>query len=326
MRHEGIMSHFDPQVLRYLPADRLAEHLKELHPGMVVTHGHHESLVPGYVNDLEWNFYDELHRQCVHDTYHGLYKVMTGKYFSINVVRWGNLPIFMQVANAKIMDGMFYQSMTVLGLIMLHQVQRISQKQDEVLIEVDWYTASHWMFRWLHGPFNRRLLKLQRKQDIEDNIEIRGRRRELRHRNFHFATDDPDFINSNRLTDNVRLPPLPAPLRIDLSGYAIGRMYRVAQGPVELLIRRKSEHQVEVWPALCPHEGGLMGEQHLCDGQLVCPWHGRRFGAALLGSGGRDSWRYLSVVVRYRGDHLEVAEAATAEPAKPAEVAGADHS
>ena len=169
-----------------------------------------KSLVPGYINDLEWNFYDELHRQYVHDTYHGLYKVMTGKYFSINVVRWGNLPIFMQVANAKIADGMFYQSMTVLGIIMLHQVQRISQKKDEVLIEVDWYTASHWAFRWLHGPFNRRLLQLQRKQDIEDNVEIRGRRRDLRRRGFGFATDDPDFVNSNRLTDNVHLPPLAA--------------------------------------------------------------------------------------------------------------------
>jgi len=193
------MLQFDPQVLKYLPADRLPEHLKELHPGMVVTHGHHESLVPGYLKDLEWNFYDELHRQCVHDTYHGLYKVMTGKYFSVNVVRWGNLPIFMQVANAKITDGMFYQSMTVLGIIMLHQVQRISQKTDEVLIEVDWYTASHWAFRWLHGPFNRRLLRLQRKQDVEDNVEIRGRRRDLRKRGFGFATDDADFVNSNRL-------------------------------------------------------------------------------------------------------------------------------
>ena len=305
------MSHFDPQVLRHLPADRLAEHLKQLHPGMVVTEGHHKSLVPGYLNDLEWNFYDELHRQCVHDTYHGLYKVMTGKYFSVNVVRWGNLPIFVQVANAKITDGMFYQSMTLLGIIMLHQVQRISQKQDEVLIEVDWYTASHWAFRWLHGPFNRRLLRLQRKQNTEDNIEIRGRRRDLRYRGFGFATDDPDFINSNRLTDNVHLPPLTAPVQIDLSGYPIDTVRRFVQGPIELLLRRKSGNQVEVWPSLCPHEGGLMDERHLCDGEVVCPWHGRRFGAVLLGSGGRDSWRYLSVTVRHRGDHLEVSESSS---------------
>jgi nitrite reductase/ring-hydroxylating ferredoxin subunit len=316
------MLQFDPQVLKYLPPDRLAEHLKQLHPGMVVTHGHHESLVPGYLNDLEWNFYDELHRQCVHDTYHGLYKVMTGKHFSINVVRWGNLPIFMQVANAKIKDGMFYQSMTVLGIIMLHQVQQISQKADEVLLEVDWYTASHWIFRWLHGPFNRRLLRLQRKQDLEDNIEIRGRRRDLRHRGFGFDTDDPDFINSNRLTDNVRLPPLATPVRIDLSDFALDRVHRVAQGPIELLLRRKSADQVEVWPALCPHEGGLIDEKHLRDGQVVCPWHGRRFGSVLLGNGGRDSWRFLSVTVRYKGDHLEVAQSASNEAVK----SGAKHS
>jgi hypothetical protein len=86
---------------------------------------------------------------------------------------------------------MFYQSMTVLGIIMLRQVQRISQKGDEVLIEVDWYTASHWSFLWLHGPFNRRLLRLQRKQDREDNIEIRGRRRDLRHRGFHLPPTIP---------------------------------------------------------------------------------------------------------------------------------------
>lgn len=310
------MSQFDPQILKYLPADRLAEHLRQLHPGMVVTQGHHESLVPGYINDLEWNFYDELHRQHVHDTYHGLYKVMTGKYFSINVVRWGNLPIFMQVANAKIGEGMFYQSMTVLGIIVLHQVQRISQRQDEVLIEVDWYTASHWVFRWLHGHFNRRLLQLQKKQDIEDNTEIRGRRRDLRRRGFGFATDDPDFINSNRLTDNVRLPRLAAPARIELADCAIGEVHRVACGPIELLLRRKSADQVEVWPALCPHEGGLMDETHLCDGELVCPWHGRRFRPVLLGNGARPSWCFLSVTIRYKGDHLEVAATDADEPSE----------
>jgi len=213
----------------------------------------------------------------------------------------------MQVANAKITDGMFYQSMTVLGIIMLHQVQRISQKTDEVLIEVDWYTASHWAFRWLHGPFNRRLLRLQRKQDVEDNVEIRGRRRDLRKRGFGFATDDPDFVNSNRLTHNVRLPSLDGPVRIDLSDYPLGSVHRVTRGPIELLLRRKNEEQVEVWPSLCPHEGALIDEKHLCDGQVTCPWHGLRFGAVVLGNGGRDSWRYLQVTVRYRGDHLEVA-------------------
>jgi hypothetical protein len=35
-----------------------------------------------------------------------------------------------------------------------------------------------WAFHWLHGPSNQQLLRLYIKQDIiEDNMEIRGRRR-----------------------------------------------------------------------------------------------------------------------------------------------------
>jgi len=107
-----------------LPADRLAEHLKQLHPGMAVTHGHHESLVPGYIKRLGIEF---LRRAAPPVRSRHLSRLIQGDdRFSVNVVRWGNLPIFMQVANAKVADGMFYQSMTVLGIIMLHQVQRIS--------------------------------------------------------------------------------------------------------------------------------------------------------------------------------------------------------
>ena len=107
-------------------------------------------------------------------------------------------------------------------------------------------------------------------------------------------------------------------MRIDLSDYPLGSVHRVTRGPIELLLRRKSEDQVEVWPSLCPHEGGLMDEKHLCDDQAVCPWHGLRFGAVLLGNGGRDSWRYLQVTVRHKGDHLEVTPTAADAGAKQA--------
>jgi hypothetical protein len=69
----------------------------------------------------------------------------------------------------------------------------------------------------------------------------------------------------------VRLPPLYGPVHIDLSVYPLGSVHRVTRGPIELLLRRKSEAQLEVWPSLCPHEGGLMDEKHLCDGQVTCP-------------------------------------------------------
>lgn len=300
------MADFNPQVLKYLKPNDIVGHLKQLHPGCVVTSGSHESLVPGYIPDLEWNFYDELHRYYVHNTYHGLYKVMTGKYFSVNVVRWGNLPIFMQVANAKIDNGMFYQSMIVLGIIMLHQVQTITQQGDDVLIHVDFYVASHWLFRPLHGPFTQRLMKLQRKQDQEDNDEIRYRRRELRRQGFTFATDDPDFVNSNRLTDNVRFPPFEGPFEIPITSLPEGRFKPVKVGPVELLLRRETGDDVHVWPGLCPHEGSDLHQKDLCDGVLHCPWHGRKFPGATLKKGNSDAFRHLTVVVRHKGDALVV--------------------
>ena len=128
-----------------------------------------------------------------------------------------------------------------------------------------------------------------------------------------FATDDPNFINSNLLTDNVRLPHLADPIRFDVAGYELGKVYRVAEGPIELLLRPKTRDHVEVWPALCPHEGGLLSEQHLCNGEVVCPWHGRRFGAVVMARDGHDQWRYLSVTVRRIGDYLEVTQSSDEE-------------
>jgi hypothetical protein len=54
-------------------------------------------------------------------------------------------------------------------------------------------------------------------------------------------------------------------------GYPVGSVHRVTRGPIELLLRRKDEDQVEVWPSLCPHEGGLMDKKHLCDSPACLP-------------------------------------------------------
>ena len=303
------MSTFDPQVLAYIPVEEIPKHLAKLHPGMVLSKMHHESLVPGYVKDLEWNFYDELHRFFVHHTYDDKYKVMAGKYFSVNTVRWGNLPIFIQVANAKINDHMFYQSMTIMGIICLHQVMRLTQKEDDkVLLSVDWWTASHWLFKWLHGPFNKRVLKLQKKQDAEDNEEIRGRRLDLRRRNFSFLTDEANFINANKLSNHVKMPAMPETFRLELKDYSLGEIHRVECGVLEILIKRLDDINVEIWPGICPHEGAILDKKHLCKEVAVCPWHGRRFNKTVLNDTNKTTWTFLNMQVVHRGAYMEVSE------------------
>jgi hypothetical protein len=196
----------------------------------------------------------------------------------------------------------------VLTFVSPHQVQRLIQKDDEVLIDINWYTASHWMFRWLHRPFNKRLLRLQRQQDLEDNRAIRARRFDLRRRGISFLTDDADFINSNTLTDNVRLPRLAQPARIPLGAYAEGSVHRIECGPTELLVRRRDGSEVELRPAMCPHEGAPLGQRHLRGDVAVCPWHGRCLPAIVLNTTDRAKWRFLTTVVTNKGDHLELSE------------------
>jgi hypothetical protein len=300
------MHNFDPEVLKFTPPDRIPEYMKKLHPGMAISHDKHHSLVPGYIHDIEWNFFDEMHRNFVHDTYHDMYKIMAGKYFSVNVVRWGNLPIFIQVANAKIKDGLFYQSMVVLGVIFLHQIVRLTPKEDNVLMEIDWYIASHWLFRWLHHSFNKRLMKLQKKQDHEDNVEIRARRLALRKRGFSFLTDKPDFINSNLLNNHVKMPSHHKPIQIFLKEYLDGQMHRVDVEGIEFMLKHKVNDEIEIWPAICPHEGALMNASHLCAGIAVCPWHGRRFSSVMLNSKDKNQWQFLNVMITHHGEFLEI--------------------
>jgi Rieske [2Fe-2S] domain len=278
-----ILTAFDPQ--------RVVASMKALHRGMSVSTMRHEATVPGYLRDIEWNFYDEHHRIHVHDTYHDFFKVIGGRHFSVNTVRLGALPLFVQVANARIAPHVFVQAMTLLGVIVLAQVVALSQAGEQVRIKIDWYTGSHWTLRWLHAFFNARLRRLQEKQNTEDNVEIRQRRYELRKLGFRFKTDVADFINSNHLADHVIVPRTPAAPAVPLDSIREDGVTALTLGPVELLATRRNGG-VTLWPALCPHEGGRMRERNLCGEVLTCPWHGRKFTPVSLTPG--QEWKFLN--------------------------------
>ncbi len=308
--------------IEYCPSpDSLEREIRQLTAGMAVTRGHHESVVPGQVNDLEWNAFDLWHRVFVHKTYLESMNVVRGKHFAVQLTRIGRLPIYTMVANAKIATGLLYQCIDVLGVLYVHQVVRLEQAEDQVRVVIDWFTASHWAFRILHGFFNRRLLVLQRKQDGED-LQIRARRWELRKRGFRFATDVPDFINSNLLSDHVVLPALADPVRKRLSEIPAGQVERVPAGPIELLVERVPGG-VKVWPGVCPHEGAALEACHRReDDVLHCPWHGRRFKAVTLSSEGQgQTWSFLGLSVKLEKDELVVSDTRASE--EPASANGA---
>ena len=294
------------QIEQFIRAEDLEQALRAA--GMVVSAGRYVSDVPGRLMDLEWNFFDELHRTHVHGTYQGMVKAFAGRTFSVNTVRAGRLPILVQVANAKIADGLFYQSMTLWGVIYCHQVISMTELEgDKVRLDRRWLTGSHWLFRPLHWIFNRLLLSLQKNQDDEDNALVRGRRLQLRKAGFCFATDDPNFINSNELHDHVRFPPGAPESRLRLSMLLpeVGAEARVRVGALELLLRREA-HALRVWPGICPHEGAALTAQHCRDGVVQCPWHGRRFRGAELAFDSGAEWRFLDFRVSLEAEEIVV--------------------
>lgn len=286
----GISS--DLEVELFIEPERLERNLKKLHSGAVITADAYTSDVPGYINDLEWNFYDEIHRLYVHNTYHDMLKVFSGKTFSVNLVKWGNLPIFIQVANAKVAPNLFYQSMSILGILYVHQVMVLEQINRNVRLTRRWYIVSHWLFKPLHKILNRKLMKLQVKQDVEDNEQIRQRRLDLRDAGYHFTTDRANFTNSNTLTNNVIFPGSESEASIRLADIRGDEAQNIVIGILELLVQREG-NGIRVWPGICPHEGASIGKQHMCGEEMVqCPWHGRRFKGTLIEEGS-EPWSFM---------------------------------
>jgi hypothetical protein len=151
-------------------------------------------------------------------------------------------------------------------------------------MEINWAIASHRFLKFLHPMLDRRLQRLNVIQNKEDEV-IRKRRVEMRGQGYRFATDDADFVNSNAMANNVRFPPLGAPLSISVDTLPEGQVRRIEVGDRAYIARRSGE-AVEIWPGVCPHEGAVLASEDLRGSVLKCSWHGLEYGPRRLGPGG----------------------------------------
>jgi isorenieratene synthase len=78
------------------------------------------------------------------------------------------------------------------------------------------------------------------------------------------------------VVDAVRaIGPKPRVVRIDACDYVVWR----------------SSEGIHVAPEACPHMGASLAGARVCDGALVCPWHGLH-----LGSAGHGSWKPVPTI------------------------------
>ena len=284
-------SFFDPALIEksgsaFIREHKVDESLLRLIPKARITKGHFAYPGRSEPRDLVWNHMDQNHRPLIHRTYGDAMRIFIGKDAAFSLTRFGNLPVMIPVFDGYYKDNGFYQVMCLFGVVVVVITIECNTTARGTQMDVDWAIASHKWLSFLHRPLDRRLKRLNELQNAED-VQIRDRRIELRAKGYRFATDEPDFINSNAMANNVIYPSLAAARSIALSELPEGRPHRVDIGDRAYILRRVGR-QVEAWPGVCPHEGAVLAPGDLRGNAVKCPWHGLEFGARRIDSGGAE--------------------------------------
>ena len=280
-----MQSFFDPMLLEawggaFIREDKVDQSLQRLIPNCHITKGHFSYPSRSLKRDLAWNHMDQNHRPSIHRTYGDAMRVHIGDRSSFSLTRFGRWPIVLPVFDGYFKENGFYQILCLFGLLVVVNVIECNGEGDDTRMDIDWAIASHRLLRFLHGALNRRLLRLNDVQNREDD-EIRDRRIALRAAGYNFATDRPDFVNSNVVANNVIFPAVSTPQSIPLEGLAEG-MAQAVEAAGRSYILRRTDSVLEVWPGVCPHEGAALGPQDLEGVRVKCRWHGLEFPARRL--------------------------------------------
>lgn len=268
--------------LKYLTPSNLYAQLAHFTSGMAVTKGIYELVVPKCkLEDIEWNHMDQMHRLSIHNTYEKAIRIATGKDFAVSLTQWKKWPFFITVTDIYISKGLFYQTLTLAGVIFVHSIISMKEVDDGIHLTDEWYIASHKLFRFLHKPLNKKLFVLNERLQKEDE-PLRQGRFELRKSGYTFRTDEPNYYNSNLLGLNTIYPKLSENAFISLEDITeIPTTHKVDK--TEFIIKKSNNQTYLIWPSVCPHEGGPLMQGTFCQkNKITCPWHGLHFKAAEL--------------------------------------------
>lgn len=270
--------------LDFIKPENLEESLRGLGPSFAITRGHWERHNDCEARDLAWNHIDQFHRTPIHGTYSKAVRFFRSRNSaaSLTVVPFPlfRFPLLVTVNDIQLGEGLYYQTFTLFNLLHVHMINRIIPQGLKSLEELDWFVVSHRLFKFLHAPVTRRFAKIMQFQSEQD-VPIRIRRADLRAKGYSFDTDKPDLLNSNSVRDGV-IPPEAQELRVSLQGLAAGKVQKVGEANLELVVLKQETGELLVWPEVCPHQGGPLAQGKLCGAQLECPWHGFRFSGVRL--------------------------------------------
>jgi hypothetical protein len=251
--------------------ENIEETLLKIGKNLAVTRGECNYPPTSSVDDLDWNHMDWDHRPIIHKTYINSIRIYANENAAISLteMRFFGLRFFIQVSDSKLGKGFFYQSYTVFGLIFIHGVLRNTSENTCF----NWYIVSSKWLKPLHNYLSKKLFNLNIEQMEEDQV-IRKRRAILRKEGYSFGESERNFITSNDKLLRTEYPEIRKKYIFDVSTFSISAMHELdAEGKI-FLVRKNINQQLELWPKVCPHEGGELNKKDLCqNGDMICPWH-----------------------------------------------------
>jgi nitrite reductase/ring-hydroxylating ferredoxin subunit len=280
-----VRSFFDPTLFEtwggaFIREDKVDDALRRLIPKCHISKGRFSYPGRSELRDLAWNHMDQNHRPFIHRTYDDAMRVHMGPSAAFSLTRFGNWPLVLPVFDGYFKENGFYQVICLFGLILVVCVIECNGEGTDTRMDIDWAIASHKMLRFLHGPLNKRLLRLNDVQNREDDC-IRDRRVALRASGYRFGTDRPDFVSANVVANNVVFPPMCEVRSLQITLLPEGEAQTVDVAARSFILRRTGAG-VDVWPGVCPHEGAALAPRHLEGRAVKCPWHGLEFPARRL--------------------------------------------
>src|SRR4051794_23762180 len=238
-------SFFDPALVdrlgvAFIREDKIDEALGRLIPNVRITKGHYKYPTRPEQRDLVWNHMDQTHRPHIHRTYGEAMRMHIGKEAAFSLTRFGNWPIVVPVFDGYHKDNGFYQVICLFGLIVIVNFIQACPMERGTRMEIDWAIASHRLLRFLHPALDRRLRRLNDVQNVEDEV-IRDQRVALRANGYRFLTDQPDFVNSNAIGNNVVYPPVAGTHSLSVADLHEGEVRRVEVDRRAYLLRRSGD-------------------------------------------------------------------------------------
>ena len=234
-------------------------------------------------SDAEWNYKDVPHLNIVHDLVDATYaSISDDSIATINLQKIFGFRFPLTVFNYESKPGRqtYFTSFLFYQLIIETWYEPLSPSRTRVNTR---YAIGSLPFWQILTPILKWTLKRNYRSLMSSDIPMRARRGELRSWGYSFKGDRTpySFLETLKIQlSNVIQPSkcdLPEEFSISLDELLEKKNITIGRADHLGLRLDYDAGEIRFFPRMCPHEGANLDKSECSQGQIRCPWHGRKF-------------------------------------------------